>query len=240
MHKTGKNLLLIFTMVCVIALAIFSVELILLNRDTSGSGRAASEEASSPDEENTDPEPGDPEDGASGDESTDTPPPPSETDPPEDTQNIPRTGTRHEMLLPDEKTLVLYADPGLFEYLEGELDWLFVYRGGGDASLEIGFGFIAPPGGMSTYAENFLIPYLDGGESTVVGEGRIRRSQITGVEITGENNGMEFRAWVHSLTGSNDEGLALIFVINHTNDEQRDALYAILDTIELQAPTPGD
>ena len=236
MNKTGKNLLLVFTLLCMIALAIFVVELVLLNRDENGeSGPAAS---GGPAEENGNGE--DPGQGASDteepsgtgyEENGETP---GFTDQPSDIP--PPSGRRHVLALSENESLVIYADDDLFEFHDGEIEWRFTYTGGepvvlgeSQAILAVTLAFIDPDLGISAYAETFLVPYLDGGESTVIGEGQIRNSSLRGVFVTGEVGGETYEAWIRSLTGRT----VLLLVINYQNYEQRQALYSVLDTLEL-------
>ena len=40
-----------------------------------------------------------------------------------------------------------------------------------------------------------------------------------------------YEAWIHLLQ---DSDLALVFVINYENDQQRDALYDLLSTLDME------
>ncbi|MCL2366284.1 MAG: hypothetical protein FWC75_04455 [Oscillospiraceae bacterium] len=231
MTKTVKNVVMAFTLLCAIFLVIFVVELILVNREASENGNEAmiynGQEEIPGEEEPEEPEhidipiSGAGENGENGD------------DEPMVIQ-VPEGSSRFELpMLVDDMTLLVYADLGVFEFREGEFDWWFYYREDEMAALEIAFDFITPPGGIDGLAERFLLGYLDGEESIVVGDGYIRNSSLRGVKVAGENEGVVYEAWIHSLTGRTEDGMAVVFVIRYGTQSQRDALYSILDTLQL-------
>jgi len=241
MSKTVKNLLLGFTLVCAIALFVFCIELIVINRDASAGGTGGSSAATS----SPSPSPSPSQSGTPGGEGSSpivpgTKPPPDSgasgagngsqdevNDPPPSP-----TGKRYELWLPGNEMLIVHADEGLFDYSEGESDWFFTYTQGG-AMLEISFVFVSAAG-VEARANTFLDNYLDGGSSTVGGEGPIKRSSIRGVYVTGVKGAETYEAWLHSLARSGNSDLALVFVINYRSDEQKNALYTILDTMEIR------
>jgi len=140
--------------------------------------------------------------------------------------------------MPDGMKLVLYADEDAFEHDKQQDGDVFVYTGDSAAddtvsSLEVSFAFATPPGGIEALAGRFLSGYLDGGESTVGGEGPIKRSSLKGVFVSGVKGAETYEAWIHGLQESSVEGLAVVFVIKYSTDEQKNALYAILDTLEM-------
>ena len=103
----------------------------------------------------------------------------------------------------------------------------FTYKDGGTASLMILFKAI--PLGAEKTAESILDGYLDGNVSNVGGEGPIRHSSLNGEYVVGVNEGETFEAWVHTVSGD----IGRVFIIRYSDDEQKNALYAILDTLEL-------
>jgi hypothetical protein len=223
-------------MLCAIVVVIFSVELFIINRENEENGEPGMSTTGRPPAENgnengdqgeTDPDPSE-DQGLSG--AAD----PGSTPNQQNGERLPPTGRRHELpMLLDEMTLILYADEETFEFREDDYDWWFIYRGDGNASLEISFDYITPPGGMDVLVGHFLDPYLDGGESVIGGEGPIRNSSVRGFFVYGDNNGESYEAWIHSLTGSLTEGLAVVFIINYQNDSQRIALHRVLDSLEM-------
>jgi len=235
MTKSVKNVVLVFTILCAFFLVFFSVELYMLNRsdDDERTGAAVSggrqdddtENGSDPDSDENDPSedeepPGD--EGENGDS--------QEQDGPEGSPG----GSRYELpMILEGLTLVLYADEEHFEHVHNEDADVFTYLDGGEASLFISYDFITPPGGINGLAGRFLQGYLDGGDSTVLGARQIGGSELRGVMVRGEKNGETYEAWIHSLTGSTTDGLAVVFVINFESEEQRDALYSILDTMVM-------
>jgi hypothetical protein len=240
MTKTLKNVIMVFTILCAIFLAFFTIELLLLNREGAeeGTGPASSvaQEENGDNGSGADPEGQDPaENGAAsgaGDENGDSGSQTQE-DPPAESER-----TRFELPMIEEGlTLILYADTAIFEHTEQQDADVFTYLGDGTASLYISFDFITRPGGLRGLASRFLLGYLDNGEPTVTGDGQIGDSQIRGMRVIGEKNGETYEAWIHSITGSTEDGLAIVFVLNYENDLQRDELFAILDTMEMVTDT---
>ena len=234
MNKTVKNLVIVFTLICSILLVVFCIELFLLNRnagDGVGTGQAASD--SSPTESGTsgtDAETADTglsdgtEPSGDQDQSTNSNQPTEAREPPE--------GTLQKLLMHQNLELTFYADEDYFEHSLLPDGHLYTYDDGGNATLEIGFAFL-PPHGVEAYAMTFLDNYLDGGESTVVGEGPIRASTLRGIYVTGSKNGETYEGWVQGLSEIGINDLILVLVINYSNDEQRDALHSWLDTMEM-------
>ena len=234
MTKTLKNAVMIFTLLAAIFLIFFCIELILVNRNTDDDGDSdtllsqTQENGEDENEQNLTNEdlPYD-ENGASHDIPAAT----DDIDIP-----MPVIGRRFEMPMDGtDLTLVAYPDLDFFDLIEGNYDWLFIYTLGGNASLEISFDFIQPLEGMSGLAERFLDGYLDGGESTVLGEGYIGNSELRGYAVIGQDeDDTTFEAWIHSLTGNPDAGLAVVFVLQFENEAQRAALHTIIDNMEME------
>ena len=240
MSKTIKNALLGFTLVCMGVLVFFVIELIVINRDSggnAGSGQTAFESLP------LKPDPTDDKPLTSPADKGDSPGSPGigngflpggNNDFQPSGQAPAPTGKRYELPYPDNRTLVVYADEETLEHTQEELADRFTYTGEGTATLLI--HFVSLPLGAEREAENFLDGYLEDNESHVSGEGRIRRSSITGVMVTGVVNGETYEAWIHLIPdddsdASNDIGMA--FVINYSDDEQRNTLYAALDSLEI-------
>ena len=226
MSKTVKNILMGFTLLCIIILVIFIIELIMANRNagdsirnessSSASGNTPAETGQSPDETPLSLTSNDSEAGEN-----ESPSPESPSQP---------TGKRYEMLISSNRKLVWYADEDLFERADMDSGEMFKYKDGENASLEMTMVVIAL--GVEARAESILTGYLGGNESHVGGTGSIRRSSLDGVYVSGVNDDETFEAWIHDISDYNpNRGIA--FVIRYSNDEQKNALYAILDTLEL-------
>jgi len=222
MSNLLKNILLGFTFVCVIVLLVFCIQLIVLNRggEPSGPGPAISggqQGDENPDREGEgeeDPD-GEGEQGTNGNVQS-TPRPPAQ-------------GTRHELMVTLDSVLVIYARDELFDFEEREIDWWFNYKGGGNATLEISYILITAQG-VVAHAESFLNNYTGGTEAFFVGEDLIVSSEISGYHVTAVHGGGMYEAWIHTLPSSD---LALVFVINYENNQQRDALYEVLSTLDM-------
>jgi len=227
MGNLTKNLLLALTLVCIIALIVFCVQLIVLNRGVERRGPGVTisdnspqeEEEPDPDSETNTEETPDAEGGNAGDEPVQTTPRP------------PPQGTRRELLVvvDTDTKLIIYAKEELFEFIENETNWEFQYSGAGDASLEIGFMFVAGRD-LAADAATYLDNYTDGAESVFGGEQSIQGSALRGYYVSAQQGSKTFEAWIHALP---DSDLALVFVIDYTNDQQRDALHEVLSSMEL-------
>jgi len=219
MSNITKNLLLALTLVCVIVLIVFCIQLIVINRgvEPAGAGSTVSGDSQQEDEdtEEDENEPGDDEDFDPGPAITTPRPPPQ--------------GTRYELRVTENSQLIVYAREELFEFTQDELDWWFTYTGGGAAALEISFTLISPQG-AAAHAETFLSNY-SGGRSEFGGEESIHGSPISGYHVSAQQGSEWYEAWIHTLA---DSDLALAFVINYQNEQQRAALYEVLSSLEIQ------
>jgi len=220
MNNIFKNLLLGFTLVCVIVLFVFCIQLIVINRGVEPPDQGPGISGGQQGDENPD---GDGEDdpGDDGDEN-----------PGGNVQPTPRPlpqGRRHEIRVTPESFLVLYAREALFDFEELEIDWWFTYKGGGNATLEISYILITAQG-VAAHAESLLNSYTGGTEVTVFGDDFIGGSVLRGYHVSTLFEGSVYEAWVYPLVGND---LALVFVINYENDQQKDALYEVLSTLEI-------
>lgn len=243
MTKTVKNAVLVFTLLAAIFLVAFCIELIVVNRNTDNDDESVVS-AGQTHEDGGEVDLQDYERGsANGDESDN-----GEFDDISGATmtvtvylegfDVPLPGYGPRFVMPmagTDLTLVAYPDPDFFELFEGDYDWRFTYTRGGTASLEISFDFIQPLEGMAGLAERFLDGYLDGGESIVLGEGYIGNSSLRGYAVTGEReDNVTYEAWIHSLTGNPDAGMAVVFVMHFENEVQRAALHTIIDSMEME------
>jgi hypothetical protein len=230
MSNISKNLLLALTLLCVIVLIIFCVELFLINRGTEPGGQSPAAAVDPPTEENepdptTEDPPGGDVNGNGNQGGT------GDNGPGDGAPRPPPQGERHELPITEDMKLVVYAREELFDYAENELDWWFIYTGG-IATLEISFAVISPHG-VAADAETFLNNYTGGDDSVFGGEEQIKGSSLRGYYVSANVDGEIYEAWIHSLPNSD---FALIFVINFENDQQKEALYEVLGTIDIMAP----
>jgi len=230
MSKTVKNLIIAFTMVCVVVFAIFLIELMMLNRGNGeGSGPETNIPANPP-ATGGDPSaggqtPGTGQQGGAGE--------PDDPDSTDDTRPPP-VGKRHELELPADLILVVYADDELFEFSQPESEdilGVFSFKGRGTAMLEIRFVFM--PQGASEFAEGFLSDNYDI-ENAVVGVVEpIGDSQISGLFVEGTKDGTTFEVWIYSFPNPEVEGAGLAFVITYQNDTHMYNLNDILDSLHI-------
>ena len=224
MSKTAKNSLLIITLVCVIALIVFSLQLILLNRnrdesDDEGASISSGDSFTSEDVPEQSSPPTD-DNGSIADNGDNLP-----IEPPATTK-----GTQYNMQVADNMSLVWYIDDEMFESMETNSGVIFTYLDEGNASIEICLTYI--PYGADASAETFLEGYLGDNESNIGGYGPIRQSPLSGVFVSGVNDGETFEAWIYTI--EDDEGdMGIAFVIRYRNDEQKNALHDVLNTIDI-------
>jgi len=219
MNNITKNLLLALTLVGVIVLIVFSIQLIVLNRGVDPlntgsvvSGGSDSDENSS-DEEDGDEEP----DGAgSFDSMADTPRPPPQ-------------GTRRDFLVADNTRLVLYSSDELFDFDQGEFICFLRYTGGGLATLDVGFTSVTQ--GVALHVEAVLNTRSAGTTAEFIGEQSIHGSPIIGYHARTQVGGETYEAWLVNLDNSD---VALIITIHYQNDQQRDALYQVLSSLDIE------
>jgi len=223
MNNISKNLLLALSLVCVIALIVFCIQLIVLNRGV---------EPREPESITTGgPPQGDEDTETIGDESTEGDASPDDfSDMQQAPPPLPPQGTRRTIMVSDNSRLIIYARDELFDYDVGDIDWWFTYKGDGNASLGISFEFITFQG-MAAHAESFLNSYTGGTGAIFSGEESIRGSLLRGYHVTAQNGGETFEAWLYPMIGSD---ISLVFVINYSNDQQRDALYEVLSSMDME------
>ena len=235
MNRTVKNIVIVFTLICIAAVIVFCVELVLLNReaDELESPSLSESEDNGYDEQQDDPE------DAYQEDDPDPPDEPTQTDEPEQNgeSETPVVGARFVLeQLVVEKDVIVYADEELFEFFEGDIDITLTYKGEGEASVFIGWDTMSPPwNNPSSLVTRIMDGYLDGGDSRIIGDRGVGSSAIRGLFATGDKNGTTFEAWVVSLSSRDTEAHvdALVFVINYQNESQKEALYRILDTAML-------
>ncbi|MCL2125006.1 MAG: hypothetical protein FWH33_03325 [Oscillospiraceae bacterium] len=231
MSKTTKNVLIVITLVCIFVFAVFCIELIVLNRGRN------KEEATVESPKTSSPITGTQRPDNTSSVPLDDTTPPSDTDETEDSpaeSPIDRSGKRYLLPYTPNEMLVVYADEDIFEYEEINDGDIFTYIDGGSTSLEI--CFVSLPLGAEQCATETIDAYLDGNEAFIGGEGPIKRSSLNGVFITGVNDGETFEVWVHRIPDDDDDAfndIGMAFIIRYKDNEQKNALYALLDTLEL-------
>jgi len=222
MNNITKNLLLALSLVCVIALIVFCIQLIVLNRGvepreqesiTTGGSQQGDEDTDVNSDESTN--------GGAGNE-----------EPPgvQQTPRPPPQGTRRTILVDDNTRLIIYARDELFDYEHDGIDWWFTYKGEGSASLGISFEFITFQG-MAAHAESFMNNYAGGTGAVFSGEESIHGSTLRGYHVTTQQGGETFEAWLYPMIGSD---ISLVFVINYSNDQQKEALYEVLSSMDME------
>ena len=228
MSNIIKNILLGFTLVCVVALIVFCIQIIVFNRGvtpieagtgiTGGAQQGDEDGASDPDAS------GDGSGDVNGDGGADgiTPAPITPRPPPQ--------GMRYSWLVTEDNRLVAYAREELFEFTESDRERIFTYTGIGNATLEISFTMI-PPQGVAAHLENILNNNSGGNNAEYVGEDLIRGSVLNGYYASIRFGGEVHEAWIHMLQGSD---LALLFLVNYTNEQQLEALNEILSSLDIE------
>jgi len=213
MNKTLKKVIVVFTLLCVLLLLVFAVELFRANR---GRDRDENGQQEPPEIAETDPN-GYPSD------VNDQPPPVEETEPGDPREP---TGVRFELEMLGDAALVLYVDDALFEHEAHEMSHVFRYA---DTALEI--SIIPMPDGPESMYRGFLDNYFDytGGEIDFFGRVEIGASPLSGYFVSASRDGETYQAWLMEF--EDFQGFGLAFVINFHNESQRDALYDILDTM---------
>jgi len=236
-NKTVKSIILVFTILCVIVLLIFSVELIRQNRNTEttpGDGGPSVSGDPAGNGEDHEQEDKDPPSSANGGDDNGGNADVVDERPGAGGQRPAPTGTRYEEPVTRNSKLVFYVDNQLFEFFDPELDeglFLFTFRGDGLAEIHI--RFVPVPLDIKAYAGGYLATDFEV-RDTVVGEvDYIGLTQLLGVKASGSRDGSNFDVWIHRFTEAGYEDIGLAFVISYQNDAQRDMLYDIINSMEI-------
>lgn len=240
MSRTVKKVLVFFTLLCIVVVVVFAVELMLLNRDAADDDSLQTPPA-----------------GNSGAETagTSTPPPtgsspPTDTEPPEETPTdsatSPPAHSPGEQLysLPiiiDGVSLELYADEEQFDFDIMDVDYVFIYKDGGEAMLVIVLDYLPQGAAQRARTAGFLDRFTGSSvESFVEDERELGQSSLSGAYITAVSGDTTYEAWICAIP-DDKEALGITLVINYANDTQKEALYGILDTVEIvPAEVDGD
>jgi len=224
MSNITKNLLLALTLVCVVMFFVFCIQLLVINRGVEPitPGQAV---AGGPKQGEEDPDPGENgEEPSEGDEGEN-----GNNDITQETPRPPPKGMRNEIPLSPDSTLIIYVDEELFDFEQGDVGWIFDFTGEGNAMLEVRFALIT--GGVGAYAETFLNSYSGGEGSEFNGKESIKGSPLEGYNVSLRYGGVTYEAWIHELA---DSDTALAFVITYQNDQQKDVLYEMLSTLDVE------
>jgi len=219
MANISKKLFLALSLACAIGIITFFIQLIVIN-----SGVEPRRPNSTISGEN--PQGGNNSNIGNGENPGSNEPSPS----PSPTARPTPQGERTEVLVDTDTILVIYARSDLFTLIRNEFDWLFQYTGGGIAGLEVSFAYISPQN-AATDAESFLNRKTGGTGADYKGDLFILDTPIRGYHVTSSNAGITYEVWLHQMAGSD---LALALTINYSTNEQRDALYEILNTISFE------
>jgi len=241
MSKTIKNLLIFFTILCAFVFIIFSIELLVINR---GDGDNGEPQAPPPSENspagNLKP-PGQQTNGGGQAENPDTsgnPDGSEDTNNPDGSETEPE-GTRYSFAMPGDMDLILYVNDEWFEYTEPESEegiCTFKYMGTAPAALEL--RFVLLPQGADADEHEFLNEIIGSDNYTVGDEEPIRGSELTGVAVSGEKDGMAYEVWIHSFSSAGIDNAGVAFIISYQdstpqNNIPKNALYYTLDTIKM-------
>ena len=229
MNTTVKRIILIFTLLCVVLLVVFCVELLLLNRSVENP------EATPPEPPPAEVPPVEPEIPPAQPE--DETPPSDEPPQPPPGDGAEGAGTRYELALVSDVTLVLYVDDEVFELEDMEQTWIFNYMDG-SAKFEISPVYL--PQGAAVYANSFLDGYLNGEPYNIRGARPIGNSPISGIYATGATEDAEtVSAWISAIETVDGDNMGMVVVMTHSDDEGRDAILSALDTMTMITAADG-
>ena len=227
MSNLLKNILLGFTFVCLIALVVFCIQIIVLNRGVdpitpgsivSGGIQQGDEDPDATGDGSSDDGNGE---GTGGEEGM--------LDMPVTPRPLPQ-GERHSWLVTENNRLIIYVRDDLFEFEQRDRDWWFLYTGGGVATLEITFTLV-PLIGIAQHIETLLNEYSGSTRAEFTGEELIQNSELRGFHASVNHGGEMYEIWLHNLM---DSDLSLVFLINYANDHQREALYEALSSLSIE------
>ena len=228
MSKITRNLLMAFALLCAIVLVVFCFELFIINGKNKGDEDTAAVSSSS----GADPdgsaqqshEPGDTENGLPGGGGK---PGSGGASPPQSTAPA---GARQVRPISGDLQLVFYVDAELFNYSELNDGYLYEHTGGANTTLEI--SLVHLPQGLDSRAAVFLDGFVGAGGTVVGGVESVRRSSLNGVHVSGEIDGELYEAWICAFPNQNEWGYA--FLLHYRTDEQKNALYDILDWMSIE------
>ena len=239
MNKTLKKALIFFILLCVILLVVVLIQLFVINRN-AGDGEAEKTPdiaVSTPPEDEPENEPDEspnPTESPSPDVSdspdpTETTSPDVTDDPPEDTTQ-PTGGKKFELSITSGVALTLVADEALFTHRMQDMGDEFIYISPeGSPSIEVTF---IPGVSAESVAPSFLDNYIEHTQLDTPGVNFIGSTTIKGETVVATDGTVTYEAWLAEI----DNGFIAI-VINYLDAEQKEALYKVLNTMELTGVT---
>jgi len=150
----------------------------------------------------------------------------------EEPQNPSSMPSKYSFPLFNETDLVFHVDDSLFSFFEVEINWMFYYIPDEAAMLEISYVFAAPLI-IDELASGLLYNYLDDGEVFTEDNRSIANSPLSGYYAAGINGETTYEVWLYSISDLTSEGLALAIVTSYQNEDQKKAIYDILDSMEI-------
>ena len=230
MSKTMRNVVIAFTLLCVVVFVVFLIELLVLNSESRDPGVAETPAQVSVPPVNSGSASGNQTgSGAAGQAGNENSP--GETNQTDESRPEP-AGTKYEFPVSGDTTLVMYVNDELFLVDETELEDMVgvcIFEGSGNASLAIQNVYM--PQGVDVYAESFLEENYDVQNAAVGGDEEIRNSQLHGVYTDGVKGENTYEVWIYSFQDAQVEGTGLAFILVYQNDMHMYALYEILDTL---------
>ena len=262
MSKTMKNFLMIFTALCILALVVFTIELMVINGGSGGEqssgdnptgGVATGEDSKTSDGQpespgtsgsGGSPDNADPDGGSgnaqgtgspegNGDSTGATNPGGTQTEPP---------GTRKTIDLPAENGEIVYyiveirEGMPVFEYIDTSAEFeegIGRYDYLGNTKTALELRYVHIPQGLGARAANYLEEFYDIPDAEVKGEGPIRNSELNGYYMTGEKDGVTYEAWIYAYSEFGNDDAGIAFIISYRNDVTKPVLYEIIDSLKL-------
>lgn len=237
MNRIVKNGIIAFTMLCVVILVVFLVELLVINSENEGGGEpeptnSSGQPANSGDVSNpgqaTSPGMEQPESGSqTGNQNGH-----------DETRPEPE-GTRRELTIFAGIKLVVYSNDEIFQFSEPELEdvrGVFTFKGSGAAKLEIISTYM--PQGVSAYANSFLSLNYEVDGSTNQREQPIGDSPLSGIKVIGVEDDITYEAWILVFPDAevDNAGLAIVASYQTGNEMNELNLYEVLASLDIIMP----
>lgn len=231
MSKTMRNVVIVFTLLCVVVFVVFLIELLVLNSENGDPGAQETPAQVSQPSGNPGAAAGNQTGSGAGQAGNENKP--GDTGQTDESRPEP-AGTRYEFPVSGDTALVMYVNDELFLVEETELEDIVgvcTFEGSGNASLTIQNVYM--PQGVDAFAESFLEENYDVQNAAVGGDEEIRNSQLHGVYTDGVKDENTYEVWIYSFQGAQVEGTGLAFILVYQNDMHMYALYEILNTLDV-------
>ena len=223
MGKTLKKVLIVFILLCVVALIVLLAEMFIFG-DKPGDGDTKGEEPPATSSESETPPTG-------------TTTPPTETEPSTpstSTETTPETPTapvgkeyKIEMPSGNGKNISVFVNEELFEFEDPMIGAIFALKdsSAGSAKLEIGFALNGDAESLAPgLLENYLPDYMESDTSTE----EMGTTGLSGWWAQAKDGSETYEAWLIDR----DECVLLV-VIDYKNTAQRDMLVEIINTLKI-------